>query len=242
VLSGRPGCPTGLSEENRWAAGRLPCHFGEHPLRTLQDITDPRLVKALAHPLRIKILAILEERVASPSQIAEQLGAPLGNVSYHVRQLADLGLITLVRQTPVRGTLEHYYRAEIRPGISGQAFDTVPDLVKEATLRSTLGQIAEAVNRGAEEGGFGREDAHLSRFPLVLDDEGWTEVSRELESLVERVDKIQRASGRRLLKADHQGELRGELVTMLFEAGEAAKEAPRARRQIRRRSRSGSRS
>ena len=192
-------------------------------MRTLHDITDPRLVKALAHPLRIQILSILEERVASPSQIAEEIDAPLGNVSYHVRQLADLKLISLVKTTPVRGTLEHYYRAEIRPRISDRAFSTAPNLVKQATVGSTLGQIGDAVNRAASEGGFGRSDAHLSRLPLVLDDEGWTQVAGELEGLIDRIDKIQRASGKRLLKSDHEGELRGELVTMLFEAAEAAK-------------------
>jgi DNA-binding transcriptional ArsR family regulator len=207
-------------------------------MRTLHDISDPRLVKALGHPLRISILAILEERVASPSQIAEELDAPLGNVSYHVRQLAELGLISLVKEIPVRGTLEHYYRAEIRPRMSARAFNTAPDVVKEATVGSTLGQIAEAVNRAAAEGGFSREDAHLSRLPLVLDADGWKQVARELEGLIERVDKIQRASGKRLLKSQHEGELRGELVTMMFEAMEGAKagssgassEAPRARR------------
>ena len=192
-------------------------------MRTLHDISDPRLVKALGHPLRIQILAILEERVASPSQIADELDAPLGNVSYHVRQLAELGLITLVKETPVRGTLEHYYRAELRPRISGRAFSAAPSLVKQATVGATLGQIGDAVNRAAGEGSFSREDAHLSRLPLVLDADGWKEVARELEGLVERVDKIQRASGRRLRKADHNGELRGELVTMLFEATEAPK-------------------
>lgn len=192
-------------------------------MRTLHDISDPRLVKALGHPLRIQILGILEERVSSPSQIADELGAPLGNVSYHVRQLADLGLISLVKTTPVRGTLEHYYRAEIRPRISGRAFSAAPALVKQATIGSTLGQIGDAVNRAASEGGFGRDDAHLSRLPLVLDAEGWKEVAGELEGLLDRVDKIQKASGRRLRKADHEGELRGELVTMLFEATEAPK-------------------
>jgi DNA-binding transcriptional ArsR family regulator len=192
-------------------------------LRTLHDITDPRLVKALAHPLRIQILSILEERVASPSQIADEIEAPLGNVSYHVRQLADLGLITLVKTTPVRGTLEHYYRAEIRPRISDRAFNTAPNLVKQATVGSTLGQIGDAVNRAAAGGGFGRSDAHLSRLPLVLDNEGWKQIASELEGFVDRVDKIQRASGKRLLKAAHEGEQRGELVTMLFEATEAAK-------------------
>jgi DNA-binding transcriptional ArsR family regulator len=198
-------------------------------VRTLQDIGDPRLVKALGHPLRIQILAILEERVASPSQIAEEIDAPLGNVSYHVRQLAELGLISLVKETPVRGTLEHYYRAEIRPRISGRAFSAAPNVVKQTTVGSTLSQIADAVNRAAADGGFGREDAHLSRLPLVLDEQGWKEVAKELVSLLERVDKIQRASGKRLLKGGHEAELRGELVTMLFEAKEAATKDPRAR-------------
>jgi DNA-binding transcriptional ArsR family regulator len=198
-------------------------------LRTLHDITDPRLVKALAHPLRIRILAILEERVASPSQIAEELDAPLGNVSYHVRQLADLGLIKLVKETPVRGTLEHHYRAEIRPRISDRAFSTAPDLVKQATVGATLGQIGDAVNRAAAEGGFGRADAHLSRLPLLLDEDGWKLVSKELESLVDRIEKIQRDSGKRLMKTDHEGQVRGELVTMLFEATQETTEQHRQR-------------
>lgn len=198
-------------------------------MRTLHDITDPRLVKALAHPLRIRILAILEERVASPSQIAEELDAPLGNVSYHVRQLADLGLIKLVKETPVRGTLEHHYRAEIRPRISDRAFNTAPDMVKSATVGATLGQIGDAVNRAAAEGGFGRSDAHLSRLPLLLDDEGWKKVASELEGLVDRIDKIQRESGKRLMKTDHEGQVRGEFVTMLFEAAEASAEARKRR-------------
>ena len=198
-------------------------------MRTLHDITDPRLVKALAHPLRIRILAILEERVASPSQIAEELDAPLGNVSYHVRQLADLGLIKLVKETPVRGTLEHHYRAEIRPRISDRAFSTAPDLVKQATVGATLGQIGDAVNRAAAEGGFGRADAHLSRLPLLLDEEGWKLVSKELESLVDRIERIQRDSGKRLMKTDHEGQVRGELVTMLFEATQETTEQHRQR-------------
>ncbi|HXD58882.1 MAG TPA: helix-turn-helix domain-containing protein [Thermoleophilaceae bacterium] len=203
-------------------------------MRTLHDINDPRLVKALAHPLRIRILAILEDRVASPSEIAEQLDAPLGNVSYHVRQLAELGLISLVRETPVRGTLEHHYKAEIRPRITDKAWSTAPDIVKHATVSATLSQIGTGVNRAAAEGGFSKDDAHLSRIPLVLDAEGWKEIAGELNSMLDRVEKIQRASSKRLLKQDHEGELRGELVMMLFEALEA--EVPQKGRKQQRRS------
>jgi len=57
-------------------------------MKPITDIDDPRLVKALAHPLRIQILNLLRDRVASPSELADEIGAPLGNVSYHVRFLA----------------------------------------------------------------------------------------------------------------------------------------------------------
>lgn len=43
--------------------------------------------KALAHPLRVRILETIERLggVASPNQIASELGEPLGNVSYHIK-------------------------------------------------------------------------------------------------------------------------------------------------------------
>ena len=50
-------------------------------MKPVQDITDPRLVRALAHPLRVRILAVLDEQQASPSALAERLGAPLGNIA-----------------------------------------------------------------------------------------------------------------------------------------------------------------
>ena len=72
------------------------------------------LATALAHPLRWRILALLGDGTRTPAGIARELGVRTENVSYHVRVLCDLGLIELVRTTPVRGALEHHYRA--RPG------------------------------------------------------------------------------------------------------------------------------
>ncbi len=55
------------------------------------DLDDPRIAKALSHPMRARILGILDERVASPNEIAEMIDERLPNVSYHVRALLDLG-------------------------------------------------------------------------------------------------------------------------------------------------------
>ena len=84
-------------------------------MRSITAINEPRVAKALSHPLRAQILGILEERRASPRELSEELGAPLGNVSYHVRALLHLKLIKLVKKTPRRGAIEHHYRALTRP-------------------------------------------------------------------------------------------------------------------------------
>src|SRR2546429_5306436 len=89
-------------------------------MKSFAAINEPRVAKALAHPLRARILGILEERRASPRELSDELGAPLGNVSYHVRALLNLKLIKLVKKTPPRGALEHHYE-------SGGASARLPD-------------------------------------------------------------------------------------------------------------------
>jgi DNA-binding transcriptional ArsR family regulator len=87
-------------------------------MKPITSIDDPRYVKAMSHPLRVRILALLSERTASPVELAEWVEATLGTVAYHVRTLHRLGLIELVDETRVRGAVEHHYRAKERPKIS----------------------------------------------------------------------------------------------------------------------------
>jgi DNA-binding transcriptional ArsR family regulator len=73
-------------------------------------LVDQRLAKALSHPLRARIFAIVNEQVASPNEVADMLGEPLPNVSHHTRVLVGLECIELVRTARRRGAVEHYYR------------------------------------------------------------------------------------------------------------------------------------
>ena len=188
------------------------------------DITDTRVVKALAHPLRVRILHLLDERTASPSEIAEELGAPLGNVSYHVRQLASFGLIKLVKRTPRRGAIEHHYRAQPRRTITDEAWARVPEIVKQATIDAALAEVGNQVTAAAHAGGFSRPDAHLTRTQLTLDEEGWSAIVQELDALLERVDEIQEESRRRTTADGHVNERTASLVMMLFEPVEVGTE------------------
>jgi DNA-binding transcriptional ArsR family regulator len=73
---------------------------------------EARLHAALAHPIRVKAYRVLCEREASSKEIAETIGANIGNVAYHVRRMAELGLLKLVREEPARGAVKHFYRAK----------------------------------------------------------------------------------------------------------------------------------
>jgi DNA-binding transcriptional ArsR family regulator len=186
-----------------------------HALRAISDIGDPRLVKALAHPLRVQILGVLEERVASPSDLAEELGAPLGNVSYHVRTLADLGLLKLVRRKTRRGAVEHYYQALGRATVTDQAWSQVPSVVRRSMVGVALEQAVDTAVSAAAAGGFDGEDASLTRHALTLDHEGVREACDAVARLHQDLAAIQdRARAR---AGDGGGGRQIGIVTMLFD-------------------------
>ena len=189
------------------------------PVKPITEIDDPRLVKGLAHPLRIHILRVLEDRVASPSEIAEEIDAPLGNVSYHVRFLARVGLIELASTKPRRGAVEHYYRAVGRPHITAKAWEQVPQVVKDALIGSTLYEIGEMVAAAAQAGGFDCDKAHVSRRAFALDERGFDELSVAVSDLLARAEEIQRASASRRAESETEiDELDAGVVMLLFEA------------------------
>lgn len=183
------------------------------------EIENQSVIKALAHPLRVQILGILEQRTASPNEISRELDAPLGNVSYHVRELARFGLVKLVKKTPRRGAIEHHYKAtETR--ITDAGWAATPRVVKDAMVRSALGQISTFVNAAAIEGGFNRDDAHLNRIQMTVDERGWQEVTSELRRVLDELSKIEEASRKRLKGSNHEGEQNVTVVTMGFETAE----------------------
>jgi DNA-binding transcriptional ArsR family regulator len=178
---------------------------------------DPRYVKALAHPLRIRILAMLEERAASPVQLAPRLGSTLGRVGYHVRVLRDAGLIELVETRRRRGATEHIYTAAPLPIFSDAAWERAGATVRRRATAALLQQVGDYVAGSAEKGGFDRADANLSRLPLRLDEQGWRELSTAgLRWLAEAGEVQERVLERNQGEA---GPLRDVgLVLLLFEA------------------------
>ncbi|MFL5884848.1 MAG: helix-turn-helix domain-containing protein [Thermoleophilaceae bacterium] len=206
-------------------------------MKSFVAINEPRVAKALSHPLRAQILGILEERRASPRELSEELGAPLGNVSYHVRALLNLKLIKLVKKTPRRGAIEHHYEATGSAArVPEVEWEKMPSIAKQAVVGAVLDETNRSVAEAAAVGGFDRRDAHITRTKLVLDEKGFKELSEALGKLLERAEKIQEQSGKRLASSNHEGEHQAALALMLFETQPAAGETADANGRTTRRS------
>jgi DNA-binding transcriptional ArsR family regulator len=186
-------------------------------MKPLQDITDPNVAKALAHPLRTRVLAALEDRTASPSQLAAELDVPLGVLSYHVRRLMALGFLRLVKRVPRRGAVEHYYTAVARPRVTDQAWGATPSIVKQAMLGASLDQVGTIVTDAAAAGGFNAPESRISRIAVRVDEQGWREMARELAESEKRIEAIERASRQRLETSHGEGPLLATVVGMLFQ-------------------------
>lgn len=189
---------------------------------------DQRLVKALAHPLRVEILMILNEQMASPSELSKELEEGLSQVSYHVKVLKDFGCIELVDTEPRRGAVEHYYRANTRAFLSDTDYQFLPDSMKPGATAAVLRMMMDDVVGAMEGGTFtGREDMHLSWTPGVVDEQGWSETVDLINETLDRAVAIQGKSASRLAKSGEEG-IPATVVLMHFEGLEAASKSAKA--------------
>ena len=167
---------------------------------------DPRLVKAMGHPVRNDALSILNERVASPNEISKELGESVGHVSYHIKVLKECDCIELVDTAPRRGAMEHYYRATARAFLSDDEWAQLPDSIRPgmsaSLLRTMITDATEALKSGSIDR---RDDRHMSWTPMIVDEQGWKDVTEALEGMLERVFEVQAESAERLTKANEEG-------------------------------------
>ena len=168
--------------------------------------------------MRARILMILNERVASPNEIAELIDERLPNVSYHVRALLELGCIELVDTAQRRGAIEHYYKAVVRPFFTDSDWKRIPRSGRQAISDTALQVIWQDVADAVKAGTFdARPDRYLTHSPMVLDEEGWSELHRVMSEAFAEAEKIESDSARRLKKSNESG-VPTRLVLMQFES------------------------
>ena len=187
-------------------------------MKPVTAVDDPRYVKAMSHPVRVRVMAMLAERKASPNELSQWLGTTLGATAYHVRTLHKLGLIELVDETRVRGAVEHHYKAKAQPKVTRANWSKASPVAKQAAVGSQLSMLEDHTNASAAAGGFDRADAILERKTARLDEKGFTALSAEVTKLLERIDRIEADAAKRLDRVGGEGAIEAGVVALAFES------------------------
>lgn len=171
-----------------------------------KDDVEQIVAKAFAHPLRVQILIILNERVASPNLLAQELDQSLNLVAYHVRVLEKYDCIELVDTKQRRGATEHFYRATRRQFLSDAEWSRMPEVLRPAVsgaiLQSIFGDIEEAVKSGTMDE---LDDVHVSRTPMIVDEQGWEDTAQLLKQTLDQLLEIQTQSSARIASSGEKG-------------------------------------
>ena len=157
-------------------------------------------LRALAHPVRLRMLSLLTGAPMCAADIARELGITQANASYHLRQLAAAGEVVAAGERRVRGGVAKLYR---HPWDRDRHADD-----DASTDRSTVDAFAAELIRRAGQRAPGRQaftDAELWVEPQL-----WAEVVRAVGE-----------ASSRLHAAAHPprtaGTVRVSMTTALFE-------------------------
>jgi len=173
-------------------------------------------VKALGHPTRARALSILNEEVASPKMIAAQLGLPVGTVGHHIKQLEALECIELVKTEPRRGATEHFYRGTVRSVLNTNQWAQLSSDSKLALSIEWVKLLNQAVTEALVAKTFdSRDDRHLSRIPITVDEEGWHELMALLSNTLGQVQEIESRSADREREGVRAGRAMKATVALL---------------------------
>jgi DNA-binding transcriptional ArsR family regulator len=138
----------------------------------------PEEAKALAHPLRLRILRLTLDQALTNKQLAERLGRDPGTVLHHVRSLVATGFLVPdeVRQGE-KGALEKPYRATGKSwSLSLDETTAAESTASQAMLEAFLAELAEAGPDAAT--GF-------SRLALTLDEAALEELQHRVQAILD---------------------------------------------------------
>src|SRR3954453_17903514 len=163
-------------------------------------------IKAMSHPLRAALLRILADRTASPAEMARELDEELSNVSYHTKQLVGFDCAELVSTRPVRGALEHFYRATERHMIDTEEWEELDPVIAEDLVCEFMQKILDDFVPSAKARLIGGDkDFPLTRPPIVLDDEGLQEALEAHERARLEILEIEARSAARIVESGEAG-------------------------------------
>jgi len=170
------------------------------------------LCGVLKHPLRVRILEILNEGPKSPSQFVQEGLVPkvhyddyqqaLSLASYHFRELEKVGCLRIVDTIPRRGATEHVYEGTARVYFTDEEFEQLPHDSRRQFSRISFQGLIARVDGAMEADTFdARTDRHLTWMPFGVDERGWAEMMAAMSACFGEVERIRHDSRDRLAES-----------------------------------------
>jgi DNA-binding transcriptional ArsR family regulator len=174
-----------------------------------RQATQNRL-KAMQHPLRAEAFGLIRERgPISPAEVARELEADVPTVSYHVRKLTEYNCVEEVENRPVRGVVEHFYRATDIHMVDIEEWAELADQspeVAEVLTDEFMQFIVDDFTASRRASIVGRDEKFwLTRTPLIFDDEGLDEALEAAEAYEARITEIGARSAARRRESEDPG-------------------------------------
>lgn len=190
----------------------------------LKTFFDRRLIKAIGHPVREHILAVLNERVASAREIGVELGADVSSFYHHIEELERLGCIERVETKRRRGANEHFFRAKRTVFFDDEAWRQVPPSLRADLATRFIQAIIDDATVALQSGTLTRRgDEHVSWTPADFDEAGWREVTELMGQTLERLTAIQKESADRLAEGGKES-VSGTVGILAFETPASAQQ------------------
>ena len=173
-------------------------HIGEmaedfEPAHGFEYFTDMEpVVGALLHPLRKRAYIEAVRGPVSAKDLAGRLDVPLQRMSYHVRLLADAGLLKVVRRTQRRGAMETHYRAVATLEFSDQAIAAASEETRATIMQADVRVFTEDLEHALSMGASNAPDYFLARAHFVVDDAGRERLAAELRRFHRHLEALER--------------------------------------------------
>ncbi len=172
----------------------------------LKRFMNPRLIRAISHPIREHLLAVFNERIASASEIGRELDLGVPEFYSHVEELERLGCIERVESKPRRGATEHFFWAKETVLFDDRAWMEVPASVRSDTAASWVQAIIDdavgAVRCGVFRSG---KRKHITWLPTVFDGRGLEEAMALMNKTLVGLIEIQGRSAKRVAVTGEPG-------------------------------------
>jgi len=177
-----------------------------------------QVVRALGNPTRIRILDAIANGPASPKEIGGRIGETPAVIAYHLRVLRATGCVRLSEDAPVGPAVERPY--ELAAAATPTRRMARPRVLHSGPGHPPASIVRSVLERGLRHRGkdvLGERRDQLSCASIVVDRQGWQEISAAIDEALDRISTAHERSAERLV-ASAEDAIEATIAVATFES------------------------